>query len=123
MKQEVVEKSHDDWRGIVPTGMFAIAGVLVLIVLTYQPQADVREVGMMFPLSMTEEDILSRVGTNGGRVVRFGRFGNIAVVIRDDGMVPKADDFGALFSLNPFVLSVCTLADGEQNIFLDMDTK
>ena len=117
MKKEILAESGDHWRGIVPAGFFAIAGVIMLIVMTYQPVGDAREVGMMFPFSMSEDEILTRVGANGGRVVRFGGLGNIAVVIRDDGTAPEAVDFGALFSLNPIVLSVCALADDDLNIF------
>ncbi|WP_114098028.1 MULTISPECIES: hypothetical protein [Thalassospira] len=87
--------------------MFALAGVLLLVLLSYRPSDGMAGVGMVFPLSLSEDEILSQVGAAGGRVVRFGGFGHMAVVVRDDGMVPKADDFGAMFALSPLVASVC----------------
>ncbi|MBX2830315.1 MAG: hypothetical protein KTR23_03910 [Rhodospirillales bacterium] len=72
---------------------------------------------MVFPFSMSEEEILVQVGAAGGRVARFGGFGHMAVVVRDDGVVPKATDFGAIFSLSPLVLSACFSLDETKNAF------
>lgn len=107
----------DGWRGIMPTIVFAFAGVLILVFLSYRPSDAVAGVGMVFPLSMSETEILERVGTFGGRVTRFGGFGHMAVVVRDDGMMPKAGDFGALFSLSPLIVSACFDAETTSGAF------
>ena len=108
---------EDGWRGIVPTMLFAIAGVMLLVVLSYRPSDALTGVGMVFPFAMSEEEILERVGASGGRVARFGGFGHMAVVVRDDGAVPEADDFGALFTLSPLVASACFDADEDTKAF------
>ena len=72
---------------------------------------------MVFPFSMSEEEILERVGASGGRVARFGGFGQMAVVVRDDGAVPEASDFGALFALSPLVASACFDAEEDNTAF------
>lgn len=112
---EIVE--NDGWRGIIPTIVFALAGVLLLVLLSYRPSDEIAGVGMVFPLSMSETEILERVGTFGGRVTRFGGFGHMAVIVRDDGMMPKAEDFGALFSLSPLIASTCVDVDMTNSAF------
>lgn len=108
---------EDGWSGIVPTILFAIAGVMLLVVLSYRPSDSLPGVGMVFPFSMSEEEILERVGASGGRVARFGGFGQMAVVVRDDGAVPEASDFGALFALSPLVASACFDAEEDNTAF------
>ena len=98
---------ENGWSGILPTMAFAVCGVLLLMVLSYRPTSDFTGVGMVFPFSMSEDEILSHVGAVGGRVARFGGFGHMAVVINDDGTVPKAEDYGALFTLSPLIVSAC----------------
>ncbi|WP_417829615.1 hypothetical protein [Thalassospira sp.] len=107
----------DGWRGILPAIVFAFAGVLFLVFLSYRPSDTVAGVGMVFPLSMSETEILEQVGAFDGRVTRFGGFGHMAVVVRDDGMMPKAGDFGALFSLSPLIVSVCFDAETTSGAF------
>jgi hypothetical protein len=108
---------EDGWRGIVPTILFAIAGVMLLVILSYRPSDALTGVGMVFPFAMSEEEILERVGASGGRVARFGGFGHMAVVVRDDGAVPEAADFGALFTLSPLVASACFDAEEDNKAF------
>ncbi|WP_417811511.1 hypothetical protein [Thalassospira alkalitolerans] len=115
--QHTKKENVDHWRGIIPVGIFAIIGTVMLVVLTYRPLVGAREVGMIFPLAMSETEILNHVGSNGGRVLRFGGFGHLAVVARDDGLVPEAKDFDALFALAPIILSVCAFADSDVNSF------
>jgi hypothetical protein len=110
-----VEESN--WQGVLPTMMFAIAGIMLLLFLSYRPVVDMKGVGMVFPFSMSEEEILNRVGAAGGRVLRFGGFGHMAVVIKDDGSQPEADDFGALFTLSPLIASACFEAGETNNAF------
>ena len=120
-KSQFTEKSlvADDagWKGLGPAMAFAVFGVLVLLVLSYRPAETGAGVGMVFPFSLSEEEILLQVGAAGGRVARFGGFGHMAVVVRDDGVVPQAADFGAIFSLSPLVLSACFDADETKNAF------
>lgn len=109
------------WKGIGPTITFAVLGVFLLLILSYRPAetgvGPEAGVGMVFPFSMSEEEILIQVGAAGGRVARFGGFGHMAVVVRDDGIVPQAADFGAIFSLSPLVLSACFDSDKTINAF------
>ncbi|WP_286791678.1 hypothetical protein [Thalassospira sp. UBA4513] len=112
-----LSSEEDGWRGIVPTGLFAFAGLVLLVILSYRPSEALQGVGMVFPFDMTEAEILERVGASGGRVTRFGGFGHMAVVVHDDGVVPEADDFGALFTLSPLIASVCFDADASKNAF------
>lgn len=107
----------DGWQGILPTMAFAILGVLLLLVLSFRPTEDLTGVGMVFPFSMSEDEILMQVSAAGGRVARFGGFGHMAVVIRDDGEVPEAADFGAIFTLSPLILSACFDMDETNNAF------
>ncbi|MBC05671.1 hypothetical protein [Thalassospira sp.] len=107
----------DGWRGIVPTMLFAFVGVMLLVVLSYRPSDAMSGVGMVFPFDMSEQEILERVGASGGRVARFGGFGHMAVVVRDDGTLPEAGDFGALFTLSPLIASACFDADAPKNAF------
>jgi len=120
-KSQFTEKSlvatDADWKGIGPAVAFAVLGVLLLLVLSYRPVETGDGVGMVFPFSMSEEEILLQVGAAGGRVARFGGFGHMAVVVRDDGIAPKSADFGAIFSLSPLVLSACFDADETKNAF------
>ncbi len=108
---------EDGWRGIVPTILFAIVGVTLLVVLSYRPSDAMQGVGMVFPFTMTEQEILEQVGEAGGRVARFGGFGRMAVVVRDDGAVPEAEDFGALFAMSPLITSACFDAGAAKNAF------
>ncbi len=101
----------DGWQGFWPTMLFALMGVIALVVLSYRPPTNGEGVGMVFPLSMSEDEILAQVGAAGGRVARFGGFGHMAVVFRDDGKTAEADQFGALFTLSPLVLSACFETD------------
>ncbi|WP_033068295.1 hypothetical protein [Thalassospira australica] len=96
---------------------FAVFGVLLLVVLSYRPVSEMGSAGMVFPFSMTEDDILQQVGAAGGRVVRFGGFGHLAVVVNDDGSMPEADAMGALFALSPLITSACFDADDVNNAF------
>lgn len=102
----------DGWQGLGPTVLFVAAGVILLVLLSYRPAVDARAVGMVFSPSMSEEDIIARVGMAGGRVARFGGFGHMAIVYRDDGAVPRASEFGAWFTLSPLIVSACF--DSEQ---------
>ncbi|MCC9620493.1 hypothetical protein LPB41_02215 [Thalassospira sp. MA62] len=108
VQDDAYEIAHQDgWQGIVPTFLFAVAGVVLLIFLSYQPAAHDKSVGMVFPFSMTETEIMTRVAANDGRVVRFGGFGHMAVVVRDDGQIPNPSDFGAWFAVSPIIVSSC----------------
>jgi hypothetical protein len=95
------------WAGIVPTVAFALCGIVLLVLMSYRPSPDMAGVGMVFPFSLSEDEILAQVGAAGGRVGRFGGFGLMAVVVRDDDRMPQADDFGAIFTLSPLVASAC----------------
>ncbi|MEQ8286680.1 hypothetical protein [Thalassospira sp.] len=105
------------WQGIFPTMAFALLGVFLLLVLSYRPTEDLTGVGMVFPFSMSEDEILMQVGAAGGRVARFGGFGHMAVVVRDDGEMAEASDFGAMFALSPLILSACFDTDETNNAF------
>jgi len=105
------------WQGLIATMFFAVFGVLLLVVLSYRPVSEMGSAGMVFPFSMTEDDILQQVGAAGGRVVRFGGFGHLAVVVNDDGSMPEADAMGALFALSPLITSACFDADDVNNAF------
>ncbi|MDG4717803.1 MULTISPECIES: hypothetical protein [Thalassospira] len=108
---------ENGWAGIVPTIAFAVCGVVLLVLMSYRPVHDMTGVGMVFPFSLSEDEILVQVGAAGGRVVRFGGFGHMAVVVRDDGMVPQSDDFGALFTLSPLIASACFDLGETKNAF------
>ncbi len=110
--KEIAQTADEDgWQGFWPTMLFALMGVIALVVLSYRPPTNGEGVGMVFPLSMSEDEILAQVGAAGGRVARFGGFGHMAVVFRDDGKTAEADQFGALFTLSPMVLSACFETD------------
>ena len=115
--REIEPVVDQGWSGIVPAGLFALCGVVLLVLLSYRPADDMTGVGMVFPLSLSEDDILAQVGASGGRVVRFGGFGHIAVVVRDDGAVPQAEDFGAMFTLSPLIASACFESGDTNNAF------
>lgn len=108
---------EDGWTGILPTMAFALFGVLLLVVLSYRPTSNMTGVGMVFPFAMSEDEILTQVIAAGGRVVRFGGFGHMAVVANDNGMVPEAKDYGALFSLSPLIASACFDSGEATNAF------
>lgn len=108
---------ESSWSGVLPTLIFAFLGVLMLVVLSYRPAADLNGVGMVFPFTMSEEQILAQVGAAGGRVTRFGGFGHMAVVVSDDGAQPNAKDYGAMFTLSPLIVSACFDSGEATNAF------
>lgn len=103
----VAPKETDSWRGVWPVVLFSVLGVLCLCIATYRVPDDTRLVGMVFPFGWSEDQILKRVASSGGRVLRFGGFGHMAVVARDDGAPPRPEDFGAWFAMSPLVSSIC----------------
>jgi hypothetical protein len=116
-KIAILAEQQDGWHGIVPTMIFACLGVILLVVLSYRPSDVLPGVGMVFPFDMSETEILERVGASGGRVARFGGFGHMAVVINDDGSIPEAETFGALFALSPLIASACFDVDSTKSVF------
>ncbi|HBC06797.1 MAG TPA: hypothetical protein DC046_04350 [Rhodospirillaceae bacterium] len=95
-------------RDLLPTAMLVGFCILWLAIAALRPQSGQSQIGVVFPPSLTETEILARIADAGGRLVREGAWPFIAVVALDTPeTLTRLGSQGALFTVNPLALGSC----------------
>jgi len=95
-------------RDVIPAAILAAACLLVLAAASLRPLPGQDQVGVVFPPSLDDAQVLARVAEAGARLVRPGAWPFIAVVAVDGPhTLARLEDLGALFTVNPLVLGAC----------------